>query len=918
MEKMAKAKKKASRTKVSESLSDKSTVQSPTPQTMAQRTELVGLVIVGTACLFSAALWSYQPADMEVLYAGRGGEDIANVIGPVGARIADLLLQLLGFGAYALNALLLVMGMRTLLGRNIVPRPRTLAGMMGVSFATLVLLHLWARGVGFRPWDKDAAGLVGGALAEVLRTFLSTAGTAIVATLVLFLSISALSGRPLVRSVLGAILNNGQRLGVLVKAYLLDLYASARSRKVEAVEPDEDLIAEGATVEELVDEQERLTSEESRLPSISLPPELTVDTEKAEVEPQTPRFSADGFPLGTTVQPDPDLVPAALRMARRSNDDVDSPEDSEESGQQRQDTQSKETVHGDKQASTTAPGGSAAPTTADDSQDEAGAQHPVDSATADGEPGPRIVETEALKPVDSSDAHAVQGELAIDGDREWQLPLPTLVQEPPSRKLHCNTQVLRDNATVLEQKLADFKIIGEVTNILPGPVVTTYEFRPAPGVKISRIVNVKDDLTMSLSALRVRVVAPIPGRDVVGIEVPNKKRQIVYFREVIDSRDWRESEHPLTLVLGKDIEGRAVTSNLAKAPHLLVAGATGTGKSVGINSFICSMLYKARPTDLRLILIDPKVIELAVYEGIPHLLLPVIDDMSKADLALKWAVREMERRYKVMAGAKVRNIAGYRDRVPELQRLHETKRVRVLANSTELVDADAPGSELLDPPPAPEQMPYIVVVIDEFADLIMQCGKDVERAVARLAQKARASGIHVILATQRPSTDVITGMIKANFSSRISFKVASSIDSKVVINSVGAESLLGNGDMLFMPPGTSILRRCHGTWITDDEVIAIASHWREQGQAMYEMDILVDLDTDAASGVDNSDLDELYVDAVRIAIEADQASVSFLQRKLSIGYGRAARIVDHMEARGIIGPPRGPNKPREVLASQMP
>ncbi|MCO4760392.1 MAG: hypothetical protein KC502_02735 [Myxococcales bacterium] len=466
---------------------------------------------------------------------------------------------------------------------------------------------------------------------------------------------------------------------------------------------------------------------------------------------------------------------------------------------------------------------------------------------------------------------------------------------------------------MLEQKLEDFKIKGEVTDIRPGPVVTTYEYKPAPGMKISRIVGLKDDLTMSLSALRVRVVAPIPGRDVVGIEVPNKQRQFVYFREVLDSEVFNEKKSNLTLILGKDIEGQPVVTDLAKAPHMLVAGATGTGKSVGINSFICSMLYKASPEDLKFIMVDPKVLELCIYEGIPHLLLPPIDEPHKAELALKWAVREMERRYRVLAGAKVRNIAGYRAKLPELRENARKKKVKVVDGKKVLVDANSPGAEMLNPPAVPEEMPYIVVVIDEFADLIMASGKEVERAVARLAQKARACGIHVILATQRPSTDVLTGMIKANFPTRLSFQVASSIDSKVVLNAVGAESLLGMGDLLYVPPGTSHLKRCHGTWITDDEVAAIADHWKEQGSPNYDLSILEDPDVEKPTIEKDVKLDTLFEDAVQVAIEAQQASVSFLQRRLGIGYGRAARIIDHMEAKGIVGPQRGPNKPREIL-----
>ncbi|HAN30988.1 MAG TPA: cell division protein FtsK [Myxococcales bacterium] len=545
---------------------------------------------------------------------------------------------------------------------------------------------------------------------------------------------------------------------------------------------------------------------------------------------------------------------------------------------------------------------------------EAAADNPAESLKeALSARGPRIVKTAAMSEQTATPQPAEQGTLAIGDRKEWKLPPRYLVQNPPDRIVSAPQHVLVENAHVLEQKLEDFNIKGEVTDIRPGPVVTTYEYKPAPGVKISKIVNLKDDLTMSLSALRVRVVAPIPGRDVVGIEVPNKQRQIVYFREVLESENYTKSKGKLTLILGKDIEGTPVVTDLTKAPHMLVAGATGTGKSVGINTFLASMLFKASPDEVKFIMIDPKVLELSIYEGIPHLLLPPIDEPHKAELALKWAVREMDRRYRVLANVKVRSIAGYHAKMPELRENVRKKRVKVVDGKKRLVDANSAGAEHLAPPAEPEEMPYIVVVIDEFADLIMASGKEVERAVARLAQKARACGIHVILATQRPSTDVITGMIKANFPTRVSFQVASSIDSKVVLNGPGAESLLGMGDLLFLPPGSSHLTRCHGTWITDDEVAALADHWKDQGTPNYDMSILEDPEVDKPDVVEEKDRDTRFNEAVQIVWEAQQISVSFLQRKMGIGYGRSARIVDQMEAIGLIGPARGPNKPRELL-----
>ena len=937
---------------------------------LERRSEWIGLIIVGAAGLFGAALWSYSQADMDLIHAGQGSSElIVNYVGPVGARVADLLLQLLGLGAWGLAVLLLVMGLRTLIGRHVLPGVLTIAGLLGMGLSSAILLHLAASAAAFRPWGKDAAGLVGSALAEVLRAFLSTAGSAIVGSMLLVGALSALTGRPLMRLAVAWLwrwLRHGgglaaERSKSAAKQRFSAWRHNRQEARAQAVAAAEAASADLAAAEIEHQAWAELTPAKVDMPAVFQemeddfaadtipdPPALMPATRVlATSSTEIPQLSIgpDGFPTGTAIAPPDDIVPTAVRMARQQEaaehtrrqgkrqpsedglaeeqmavDEIAAAKivDQETAGAP---ATTQESKHADANGADQTTGAEQAPP-AIPAEDEAGAA--TEGAPNDlAHVGPRIVETAALKEAFSVEDEAIDIE-AIDGvdghspskgPKQWRLPPADLVQRPPDRRIDCDASVLRDNAAVLEQKLADFKITGEVTDIRPGPVVTTYEYKPAAGVKISRITNVRDDLTMSLAALRVRVVAPIPGRDVVGIEVPNKHRQIVYFRELLGSAAWRDAESPVTLVLGKDIEGRPVVTDLAKAPHLLVAGATGTGKSVGINSFLCSMLFKATPDEVRVLLIDPKVIELAVYEDIPHLLLPVISEMDKAALALKWAVREMERRYKLLATARVRNLAGYNEKVPEMKAAHKNMRVRVVAGRKQLVPADSPGAELLEPPADHNLLPRIVVVIDEFADLIMQCGKEVEISVARLAQKARAAGIHVILATQRPSTDVLTGMIKANFPTRVSFQVASAIDSKVVINGSGAESLLGNGDMLFLPPGTSSVRRCHGTWITDDEVVAIARHWRDQGRPDYDMDILTDPDADTPSAVQDDDLDPLFEDAVQIAIEAEQASVSFLQRKLNIGYGRAARIVDHMESRGIVGPQRGPNKPREILAT---
>jgi S-DNA-T family DNA segregation ATPase FtsK/SpoIIIE len=990
------------------------------------RGEWVGIVLFGAGAALALALVSHDPRDMAIVAAGQGHQEVANWLGPVGARMADLLLHFLGLGAFLLDGLVLVLALATLTGRMSAPRPRVALGLAGASLSLLVLLHLVAQRWHWRPMGKDAAGLLPGGVAVVLKAMLSTTGTALLATMGLVAALAAITGKSLTsmfaRWVAGraapvvehAVVATGEaaKQGV---ANFKEKVGSAKLRNTAAANADSEPLeavgapatrakasaaqqdsgradtadAEARFFAELADEDRRW-SEATPAPVVRFSgadlrfsepiPELAetlVARRTAPVAPGTADAPAarpiatqksaaqltngagDDEPLESLDITDlpgdlPDHVPAdsgrrqpmilstqpiqtfqppapvqlshaemsrTAQMNALERDQVIAEFHSLERGEipelspgfvmpvvddrvadpvpQRVQNQlinqvNSVDIH---QSRPALPQAASAP--------QPPALQMVPPALGTTGFGPRIVETEALRnSTQSVVLEAVQQPLAIGG-KQWVLPPSTLLQEPPHRALKLDEEaqrILRENAFTLEQKLSEFGIHGEVTDMRPGPVVTTYEYRPASGVKISKIVNLRDDLTMKLSALRVRVVAPIPGRDVVGIEVPNKQRQIVYFRDVLERPEFRDTKSPLTLILGKDIEGKPLLMDLAKAPHLLVAGATGTGKSVGINSFICSLLFRCTPDECRLILIDPKILELSSYADIPHLLLPVLDDPRKAELALKWACTEMDRRYKMMSEVGVRNLASYKQKVPE---------IRQTAQRQHMMAGDVGEVAHIEDPP------YIVVVIDEFADLIMQQGKEVEIPVARLAQKARAAGIHVVLATQRPSTDVLTGMIKANFATRVSFQVASSIDSKVVLNQIGAETLLGRGDMLLVPPGEGHLKRCHGTWITDDEVLDIAKHWRDQGTPRYEMDILKDPETEAAEDGDDGESDALYDDAVQVVIEAGQASVSFLQRKLGIGYGRAARMIDTMAARGIIGPSRGPNKPRDILVNSL-
>lgn len=501
-----------------------------------------------------------------------------------------------------------------------------------------------------------------------------------------------------------------------------------------------------------------------------------------------------------------------------------------------------------------------------------------------------------------------------------ELPAISLLDAPTknSNKGY-SADSLEAMSRLLELKLKDFGIVAEVTEVLPGPVVTRFEIQPAPGVKVSRITNLAKDLARSLAVISVRVVEVIQGKSVVGIEIPNQEREIVRLSEVIASGAYDKSRSPLSMALGHDISGQPVVADLAKMPHLLVAGTTGSGKSVGVNSMLVSLLYKASPDQVRLLLVDPKMLELSVYEGIPHLLAPVVTDMKDAATGLRWCVGEMERRYKLMAALGVRNLAGYNKKVNDAIKAGEP-----IADPLWRPDETGIGEE--ETPPNLGTLPFIVVVIDEFADMMMIVGKKVEQLIARIAQKARAAGIHMILATQRPSVDVITGLIKANVPTRIAFQVSSKIDSRTILDQGGAEQLLGHGDMLYLPPGTSLPVRVHGAFVDDHEVHNVVADWKARGEPNY-LDEIFSEQTDTimvpgyseegSGGDGDSEGDALYDEAVAFVTETRKASISSVQRKLRIGYNRAARLIEQMEASGVVTP-MGSNGSREVLAPPPP
>jgi S-DNA-T family DNA segregation ATPase FtsK/SpoIIIE len=525
---------------------------------------------------------------------------------------------------------------------------------------------------------------------------------------------------------------------------------------------------------------------------------------------------------------------------------------------------------------------------------------------------------------DEEEFYVDDEELLADAEEgEYQIPPLSLLNDPPELE---DEEELREeilaNSAILEEKLADFNIQGRVVQVLPGPVITLFEYEPAPGIKVSRILALADDLALAMRAVSLRIMAPVPGKPVVGIEIPNTKKEVVYFKDIMSSDAFTQSTSKLTMAIGKDNIGQPIAQDLATIPHLLMAGSTGSGKSVGMNAMICSILLNASPDEVKMIMVDPKMLELSIYDGIPHLIAPVVTNPKKAAAALQWAVTEMETRYKLMSEAGVRNITGYNKFVEKLEEEYEEK---ILEAEKQRRKAKAEGDYDEDDedeiPEPPARLPYIVVLIDELADLMMVAGKGVEECLTRLAQMARAAGIHLIVATQRPSVDVLTGIIKANFPARISYKVISRVDSRTILDCMGADKLLGKGDMLFLPPGTSSLKRIHGCMVSDEEINRIVNFTKKQQAPDYEdseediFDAIAIEESDEESD-EAEEFDEKYDEAVALVAKERQASISYIQRRMRIGYNRAARMVECMEREGVVGPSDGV-RPREVYVKPI-
>jgi S-DNA-T family DNA segregation ATPase FtsK/SpoIIIE len=917
-----------------------------------RRREISGILLLAGGLFAGLALISMHVGDNHMM--GIGGEAIAGALYAVA-----------GLGAYLIVAGMLVAAVRCFRGRRMVDGAREAGGTMLLLGSVAILLYLPFADSGFA--SHGPGGVLGEWLGGIGGAFIGSVGAALAATTTLVVSLLMIT-EVSTREVTVVLAWAGRHA-------VRGLVAGARGtwRVMRAAFPEKDDSDDRSRREPESDEAD---DEVEGLEPIQIHPalaegnddgEITVETTAsdrlaAEMDAAVPQATeveeSEGVRVGETHSVsekvvDPERAAMAAIVAEVAAVERLAPEPEAAASV---DAEADEKTEKDLPAIAVLP-------------------PPPPRAE-----GPIIVEPASiarLRQQEAADA-AAAAELTAEeaarlrdekrgfiklGEGEFQLPSTDMLEYIPPTNQEMDKQPLYDMAERVEQAMSNYGVRGKVKEIHMGPVVTMYEFAPAPGTRTGKIANLEKDLAMALEAQAVRIVAPIPGKAVVGVEVPNKSREMVYLKEILQDASFATASSKLQVALGKDIKGAPVSVNLSKMPHLLVAGTTGSGKSVAVNGMITSLLYNAGPEDVRFIMVDPKMLELSIYEGIPHLLLPVVTDPKKANLALRWAVDEMERRYELLAKTGVRDISSYNAKIEGAEKKEEAaaaaggktdKKIRVViagpdgteqevdldadaeitlaeradGDTAGIVNVEAPSDEDLSDAAAkvqadkekaateekPTKLPYIVIVIDEFADLMMVAPKDVETSVARLAQKARAAGLHLILATQRPSVDVITGLIKANFPSRIALQVASRIDSRTILDQQGAETLLGNGDMLFSDRGTK-LRRIHGAFLSDNEVHRVVEFLKQQAKPVYDMDILKPREEDAEEGgaPANDFHDEFYDQAVAIVCDTRQASVSYIQRRLQIGYNRAARMVEQMEREGIVGPTNGA-KPREVLA----
>ncbi|MCA1962094.1 MAG: DNA translocase FtsK 4TM domain-containing protein [Desulfomonile sp.] len=837
--------------------------------------EYAAVVLLAFSAFLLLSLASYDPRDPSFNTATTRPE-VSNLCGLIGSHVADALVQLLGICSIVIPVGLLLLALRSLqtmwfaLGRS-----HMIALFLAISGVSM-LLDRFGRAIGLQM--ESPGGALGAFMHGVFSHWCGTAGE-----IVLALTFVVLGGLHVSGVSLGDVVHVGRKLSARAATVVADVRERLR------------VPAPAAHTAAAIGE--------SAGPSVELLPVLAQPQEQATplivhrrdaAPPPTPVRSTTGASWERL-----SVLPADEsdgRLAWELNEPVDVavfPPDGE-----------PETIFPWQHMEGPSEGDSDIRTCAEEAELEAAIEEYLKethtsnkrrrrrSANDEEEAGNNHSLVKVARRADEEICVAAAMDQPYSND-PYVLPPADLLDEPPRSNRTVDRALLQQNAIILEQKLSDLGVEGRVVAIHPGPVITMYELSLASGIPLRKVLNMSDDLAMALKSGSTRVVAPIPGKDTVGIEVPNLNREIVYFREIVESPGFQESDAPLKMALGKEIDGEPFSTSLAKMPHLLIAGATGTGKSVGLNSLICSWLMCCHPDDLKLLLVDPKKLELSHYEDIPHLLHPVVTDPEKVPAVLGWAIREMERRYDILSKVGAKNILGYNQKIRA---------------------GEVPPNE--DGTPAPK-LPYIVIIVDELAELMMVAAKDIEISIARLAQMARASGIHLILATQRPSVDVITGIIKANFPARLSFQVSAKADSRTILDTVGAENLLGMGDMLFLPPGASKLRRLHGAYISEKEIGRIVDFIKAQRRPLYLQEISRHVADDGPKSTSDPLQEDKYDEAVELVTRLGHASISLIQRHMRIGYNRAARIMEAMEAEGIVGPSDGTSRPRPVLVGSL-
>ncbi len=907
------------------------------------RMEALGVVFLLFAGLLSFALLVFDPSDPS---SGR------RLIGPAGTLVAELILGGIGALGYAVAVGAVLGGGAVLLGRARWPSGLAVGSALAICVAATVLAHL-TFGEDF-VLGHPAGGVVGAAIAGLLAGVLGTVGTGLLSFSVVLLGLIGLGSVSL-----GAVLRDTGRFGKWLLVSTVGRILIHHEAKKAGLEHEETRLAEEdekrlekakriaekeQALKDKLEEKKRLaimkakaSAEERVLKKVAereaketLERELA-EKAKLEAETKVDEQKEVGAEAGADVDAnvsapweagEPEVVIA--HSPARPQDEVEDEEEAEEDEEDEEEAleESDEEYEDEDDAEEDDEEEEEEDTEAEDGEEDEDASSPLArafsrraaSGVADPDSflGPQIFdERPEGAPEDILNGEAEPEQEEPEAPREYVLPPVKLLDYNAAPPVSIDEASLKARATRLEEKLRTYGVDGRVTAIRPGPVVTTYEYQPAPGVKVSKIASLTDDIAMSMEAKSVRIIAPIPGKGVVGIELPNETRETVYLKEIIAHDRFQRSKSLLNLALGKDTEGDTQCRDLAKMPHLLVAGTTGSGKSVSVNAMILSILYKATPDQVKFIMVDPKMLELSLYNDIPHLMLPVVTDPQQASRALQWAVDEMERRYKMLSDFKVRNIEGFNRKLEKLRGQRRFEDEFGINDQQERI-ADPWSGEAV-----PRDLPYIVVLIDEFADLMCVAPRDVEASVQRLAQKARASGIHLLLATQRPSTDVITGVIKNNFPSRISFRVSSRHDSATIINSPGAENLLGQGDMLMMGNDGPVPMRVHGAYVSEDEVQRVAEFWKAQAKPCYDQTILRPREDEGGGGDEDFERDEMYDRAVAFVLETKKASISAVQRRLRVGYNRAARMVEMMEKEGLVTPPMGPKGERELLASGM-